>query len=198
MARKKIAVVTERRQTAEFFVLEARSCGCIAYVLPTPPVESENYDIVVIDNGGAERSVTLIFKDGSQVNKELPMSVTKLRELYMRAEGIDCGTDTNDVKTELFLSDGDKRTVTLKDKIIPLTDGEWRVLNCLAEKCDAPVSREELSLLLGAEKGNISDVYICRLRKKLEEPTGIKIITTVREKGYALSVKANVVSPEKI
>ena len=198
MARKKIAVVTERRQTADFFVLEARSCGCVASVLPTQPAESETYDIVIIDSGGVERSVTMIFKDGSQVNKELPMSVTKLRELYMQAGGADCSVSTEEDKLELFLSDTEKKTVTVRDKIIPLTDGEWRVLNCLAEKCDAPVSREELSLLFGAEKGNISDVYICRLRKKLEEPTGIKIITTVREKGYALSVKANVISPEKI
>lgn len=193
MTRKKIAVVTERRQTADFFVLEARSCGCIASVFPTLPTGSENYDIVVIDNGGAERSVTLIFKDGSQVNKELPMSVAKLRELYISADGSDCVADENEEKLELFLSDAERKTVTVRDKIIPLTDGEWRVLNCLAEKRDAPVSREELSLLFGAEKGNISDVYICRLRKKLEEPTGIKIITTVREKGYALSDKINVV-----
>lgn len=198
MARKKIAVVTERRQTADFFVLEARACGCVATVLPTPPTENDNYDIVIIDNGGADRSVTLIFKDGSQVNKELPMSVTKLRELYMSAEIADGQTDTSESKPELFLSDGEKKTVTVRDKIIPLTDSEWRVLSCLAQKGDTPVSREELSLLFGAEKGNISDVYICRLRKKLEEPTGIKIITTVREKGYALSLKINVIPSKKI
>ena len=198
MTRKKIAVVTERRQTADFFVLEARACGCVATVLPTPPTGNDNYDIVIIDNGGAERSVTMLFKDGSQVNKELPMSVTKLRELYMQAGGVDCSVSTEEDKLELFLSDTEKKTVTVRDKIISLTDGEWRVLNCLAEKGDTPVSREELSLLFGAEKGNISDVYICRLRKKLEEPAGIKIINTVREKGYALSLKINVIPSKKI
>ena len=45
---------------------------------------------------------------------------------------------------------------------------------------------------------DVGDVYICRLRKKLEEPTGIKIITTVREKGYALSLKINVIPSKKI
>ena len=93
--------------------------------------------------------------------------------------------------TKLFFSDFEKKTVMLRDKIISLTEGEWRVLACLAKRHGEPVSRAELSLLFGAEKGNISDVYICRLRKKLEEPLGIKIINTVREKGYALSIKAD-------
>ena len=190
MTGKKIAVVTERRQTADFFVLEARSCGCVATVLPTLPEDTEEYDIIISETASAERSVDVNIKNGSQTVWALPVPVSRLRQLYL--EGYVGGSgEEQENEVKIFLSDGEKKTVMLRDKIITLTDGEWRVLTCLAQRHGEPVSRAELSLLFGAERGNISDVYICRLRKKLEEPFGMKIITTVREKGYALSIKAD-------
>lgn len=197
MARKKIAVVTDRRQTAEFFVLEARSCGCAATVLPTIPDNIKDYDIIVSENKGIEKSVTVKQRDGSVCVWELPVPVSRLRELYMGGEF--ASGQMREGEDKLFLSPhGEKKAVMLRDKIIPLTDGEWHVLVFLAQRNGEPVSRAELSLLFGAERGNIADVYICRLRKKLEEPFGIKAITTVREKGYALSLKADNVPTEII
>ena len=70
---------------------------------------------------------------------------------------------------------------------ISLSDYEMRLLVRLCRNNDEAVSREELNLLLGAESGNIADVYICRLRKKLEEGDGKRVIFTVRSKGYRIS-----------
>ncbi len=69
---------------------------------------------------------------------------------------------------------------------ISLTEGELKVLSALDKKRGSIVGREELSKLFGADQGNICDVYICMLRRKLDNRIGIKFIYTVRGKGYML------------
>ena len=67
---------------------------------------------------------------------------------------------------------------------------EYRLLERLGEGSDnSVVPREEVMALFGAEKGNIADVYVSRLRKKLEDPSCPRIIETVRGKGYKIRVK---------
>ena len=67
---------------------------------------------------------------------------------------------------------------------------QYKLLKKLGDQpLDSPVRRDELMRLFGAEKGNIADVYISRLRKKLEDPHGPRIIETVRGEGYRLKVK---------
>ena len=51
------------------------------------------------------------------------------------------------------------------------------------------ISRERIMGLLGADDGNISDVYICHLRKKLDEKLGRKLIITERGKGYRTNLR---------
>lgn len=69
---------------------------------------------------------------------------------------------------------------------IALTDSEYKVLALLCDKRGETVSRGEISALLGATDGNISDVYICMLRRKIDNRLGIKLIYTVRGEGYVL------------
>lgn len=71
---------------------------------------------------------------------------------------------------------------------VPLTNQEWRLFACLWDKRGSVVSKEELRGLLDADcvQTNRLEVYICFLRRKLEGPTGRKIITTVRGVGYRL------------
>ena len=40
--------------------------------------------------------------------------------------------------------------------------------------------------VIGAGQGNMGDVYICFLRKKIEGKLGLKLIYTVRGTGYVL------------
>lgn len=74
---------------------------------------------------------------------------------------------------------------SLAGRSLTLTPGEAAILGCLLEQKGAPVSRETLAALLGGG-GNIVDVYICKLRAKLEKPLGRRIIHTERGVGYRL------------
>ncbi len=69
------------------------------------------------------------------------------------------------------------------------TEREYRLLEALAEKAGSPVSREKLLAEAwdGLEsRGNVVDVYVGYLRKKLEPVLGKGVILSVRGKGYAL------------
>ena len=57
-------------------------------------------------------------------------------------------------------------------------------IKLLCNKAGSTVSREEILNLFDASDSNIAEVYICHLRGKLEAPFGIKVIYTVRGKGY--------------
>ena len=62
------------------------------------------------------------------------------------------------------------------------------LLKLLCDNANEAVSREDMNKLFGAEDGNIAEVYICKLRKKLEEPLGKRLIYTVRSKGYKIII----------
>ena len=75
--------------------------------------------------------------------------------------------------------------VTVAGKVVPMTPAERDILTYLYARRGETVTREELSALLGGG-GNIVDVYVCRLRSKIEKPLGRRIIWTVRGIGYVL------------
>ena len=72
------------------------------------------------------------------------------------------------------------------DLRIPLSDNEYRVLSLLCQHRGELVERERIYSLLGADEGNMGDVYICHLRRKIDNKLGLKLIYTVRGKGYML------------
>ena len=78
--------------------------------------------------------------------------------------------------------------VTVAGKVVPLTPAERDILTYLYARRGETVTREELSVLLGGG-GNIVDVYVCRLRSKIEKPLGRRIIWTVRGLGYVLKTE---------
>ena len=85
----------------------------------------------------------------------------------------------------LSVSDIDKAAVW-GDQLIPLSDNEYRVLSLLCDNRFQLVERERIYALLGAQDGNMGDVYICHLRKKIDNRLGLKLIYTIRGKGYML------------
>ena len=82
----------------------------------------------------------------------------------------------------------ERECVYLDEKRIGLSENEYAVLKLLYEKNAEPVSREEICEVLSSSDGNICDVYICRLRSKLEKGGSEKLIFTVRGKGYMLKI----------
>ena len=83
-----------------------------------------------------------------------------------------------------------KHRVTRKGKKINLTPSEFRVLKLLLENYGHVLSRlaieEEIWGLNLEKETNIVDVYINRLRKKIDVPFNSSLIHTVRGFGYKL------------
>lgn len=82
----------------------------------------------------------------------------------------------------LTVQDG---VVTVAGKPVSLTPAERDILESLYARRGETVTREELATLLGGG-GNIVDVYVCRLRSKIEKPLGRRIIWTARGIGYVI------------
>lgn len=74
----------------------------------------------------------------------------------------------------------------VKNEEVILTPFEWAVYQCLRHHRGETVSRDTLRAILDGAGGNTVDVYVCRLRAKLEKPLGVRMITTVRGEGYRM------------
>ena len=82
--------------------------------------------------------------------------------------------------------DGEKRTVSYKGISSRLTKREFALFEYLYSRRGTEISRGELydNVWGGGDGENVVDVYICYLREKLENKFGVKLIRTVRGKGY--------------
>ncbi len=78
----------------------------------------------------------------------------------------------------------ESRCVLMGNRQISLTDKEFAVLSLLVKNGEAGVDKQELAALLDAGQTNEGQVYICHLRRKLEDAFGVRLIKTVRNKGY--------------
>jgi DNA-binding response OmpR family regulator len=82
------------------------------------------------------------------------------------------------------------RKAFVRGRDADLTDREFKLLLALGERVGQVLSREELLKLLGRPQNPIDrsvDVYVCRLRSKLElDEEGTPLIKTVRGVGYVL------------
>ena len=115
-----------------------------------------------------------------------PFKLEKLRALILSGDvKKDLEETTKNTKHEkCFYASADKSGVTFNNLYIPLSEHEFSLLELLCKNINTTVSRDEILNLFKTSDGNISDVYICHLRNKLESPFGIKVIYTVRGKGY--------------
>ena len=198
MGRKRIAVITKKQNIAEFFSLEARACACFVKVMPTIPAALSEYDVAIVEGALPERvaldgcRVIRLVADGHEDISadawEFPVPVSRLRALYEGESEVSVADICEEKKAlpQLFMVEDGGFFVMYRNRRIPLTEGEWTVLESLSAAGERIALRSELMELFSAEQGNIADVYICKLRKKLEEPFGIKLISTVRGKGYIL------------
>lgn len=87
------------------------------------------------------------------------------------------------------------RTVSRAGQIIALTNREFDLLEYLLRNRDQIVSREMLARDVWQEPNrfspidNVIDVHITRLRHKIDEPSRIKLLHTVRGIGFIVSEK---------
>ncbi len=87
-----------------------------------------------------------------------------------------------------ILLDLNRRQAFVNDELLPLTASEYRVLEYLMLHHRQAVSKERLLAMLygenGERDGNVIEVLVGRLRRKLEEAAGINPVATVRGRGY--------------
>ena len=198
LRKKKIAVISKRRNVSDFLRLEAESCSCAVSVMSVVPTELSGFDVVIIDDDGSyiisdeSENIYRINSDGAMDDERTftwPVPVERIRgifEGYVIENAEKAGESEGAV---IYLSQEKERTVIYKNRRIEFTESEWKVFECLYEANGEAVSRDALKELFLADEGNITDVYICHLRRKLEEPFGARIIRTVRGKGYSLLAK---------
>jgi two-component system response regulator PhoP len=143
----------------------------------------EKQSIIKLLNAGADDYLSKPF--------DLGELLARAKALVRRGKG----------KPQPLLTIGDleinmaERTVKRGGKLIELRPMEYRVLEYLASRPRAIVSKTELSEHLydyNWEKfGNVIEVYISGLRKKIDCSSGTRLIHTVRGHGYTLRAETN-------
>lgn len=85
-----------------------------------------------------------------------------------------------------------KRQITYRKRMIPLTDGEYLLLQCFLSRTHEVISRDELSLVMFERESRpfdrTVDMTVSRLRRKLEQLPGFHgSIRSIRNMGYMFS-----------
>ncbi len=213
----KIAIVTQNRELASFVRIEAafERIGAEYFEKNSAVGQIESYDAVFWDCDTVSPPADLAF-DGilisvsesepamaADLRLPFPFSVHELHRIFWKIRERDiAGENTTAREPEtaetLVLHCTSRGAVMCSGgKSVHLTQYERDILCLLGKETGKLVPREELRAALQANDGNISDVYICRIRRKAERITAKKLIETVRGKGYRLLVEIAVENAEE-
>ncbi len=112
--------------------------------------------------------------------------LARMRALLRRS----AGSPTSQLHNGPMVVDTTAETVRIHEQLIGLTAFEYRLLSYLMMKLGQPVSKQELTEHLYAEDAdrdsNVLEVFIRRLRQKLDPEKTLLPIETVRGRGYRL------------
>lgn len=132
-------------------------------------------------------------------NTDLPMEelAARLRAYVRRSSGFATAKlDVGDLRIDL-----EAQKVCLRDMPVHLTRLEYELIETMALRNGALISRDQIMLQLYAWKdepdAKIIDVYICRIRAKLAAAGAREeVITTSFAQGYRLNARAEEVLPD--
>ncbi len=119
----------------------------------------------------------------------LPEVEARVNALIRRAGGwaqpvMQCGPIALDTRSE---------TVTVDAEAVELTSYEYQVLHYLMVNAGKVISKTELTEHLYSQDyerdSNVIEVFVGRLRKKLDPTNSVKPIETIRGRGYRLTLK---------
>ncbi len=195
----RIAVVTKNTDIADFFRLELNLLYIGVDVFDSEENLDGTYPFVIVDTDTcsmptdtqytvvplSEENSTVISANNCQLG--WPLLLTDVQRLIgaMLSEGELPSIQIASREGTLLISlSAEKKEAELDGRVIKLTGHEYAILCELCRHSGRTVKRERIMELLGAEQGNISDVYVCRLRQKLEAGTDRRLIFTERGKGY--------------
>lgn len=205
MKNKKIIIISASANVRNFFALEALNFDFtveVAEKITRAYNDISSYDLSIIDVdtvkqmplNSAKRQIT-VSSQGKRADIVYPCLISEVREIYnglysqssLKSDSTDDGIKIVFYESQ---SDTNKNLVCVNNRKYILSDTEYKILTLLCKSPQEAISREKIQGLLENEKSNIGDVYICRLRKKLEEPLGQRLIFTVRGKGYKIVADA--------
>jgi two-component system response regulator PhoP len=115
----------------------------------------------------------------------------RLQALLRRSGGwasaaLSCGVVTLDTRTQ---------TVSVEDRPVDLTTFEYRILEHLMLKAGEVISKTDLTEHLYEQDferdSNVIEVFVGRLRRKLDPEDRIKPIETLRGRGYRFALPRN-------
>ena len=198
----KIAIISKNESLSRFFELEAIEMGIEATVFKRYNSEAYGFSMLILDTNTIpipnlldlsktvlvtqEKNIEDAYKNGYVI--KWPILATEVRQIYENLKFgdkiIKNSNETAD-KSVIYFYKNQKNTVRYGNRNILLSDCEINVLQMLCQNAKSAVSRDKLNTLFEADNGNIADVYVCKLRKKLEED-GERLIFTVRSKGYKI------------
>ena len=202
-----IAIATTNKELARFFELELISKEYNVSLFNDGIFAAEEYDFIIVDIDTVSNfkplgnrsviSVSSILKksvDTGAYSLPWPTSIRDLHELCRKLtleNNISQASDNvraDVTDNKLYVVDRASCRVAISNSQIKLSKNEFTIIEALCLADGKAVSREKIIELINAKGGNISDVYICRLREKLELPVGKRLITTERGVGYKTSL----------
>ena len=198
----RIAIISQRSEFSRFFELEAINFGFKTEVFTKNSAELSDFDLCILDSKlnttpiGFQGICVIVGEtdgsnetDGERIYLSYPTSLRELQKLYssiMYGEfNVVPESDTGGDGKIYFYRER-KNLISYCGTNIQLSEYEAKLLERLCASCKTPVSRRELNALLGATDGNIADVYVCKLRKRLETVSSKRLIFTVRGQGYKI------------
>lgn len=195
---EKIAIITTDKQLAKLCELECKLGGYTVEIFTSAQSLRKSFNRYLWDIDTVPDITKLQEKNAIRMSKKedffendqqlrIPPSLQRLRYLINNNTTNESSYEEDHPKA-LILNDRKTRTISYGEKYTDLSEHEFKVLEYLCSNRSKPVKREELNSILGAESGNISDVYICHLRKKLEILCGSRMISTIRNQGYMIDI----------
>ena len=121
-----------------------------------------------------------------------PFSVDELRGEMLRIAYTGQATATAEPSASLPLQlQEDGLTLQAGELTVTLTEHEAAILSLLLQHRGLAVSKEALHRAISPDEtaptaSNKLEVHLCHLRRKLEQPLGLRLISTVRGQGYRL------------
>lgn len=177
---------------AEALQITLHRAGLFAEIAPSLPVTPSSGELLVVDldclgTSSLSPSPTVTFSRDPNTGadfirpflmRELTAHLLKLAGNRSQAEPI----SRSDVPFLRLTPDG----ALLQGRPIALSPAERTLLALLLETPGECVPTAVIDGLWEEKGGNTTAVYIRYLRKKLDEPTGLRLIRTIRGRGYCL------------
>jgi DNA-binding response OmpR family regulator len=151
------------------------------------------YDAILLDVRLPDLSGIEVCRELRQRGIESPVLMLTARGLVgQRVEGLDAGADDYLAKLRYLdlILDRHRRRATRDKETIPLTSREFALLDLLLLRAPGLISRSEIVEHVWDShfdsETNLVEVYINRLRQKIDRDHSVKLIHTIRGVGYRL------------